>query len=202
MIELTGRLGLEAAQREALVILFENLNDKIDEMESDWEAEDEELMNSLNRGQPAFTIEKIEENNFYPGTIPSLISASIDKYPNVCVICYRGVPKRSFDDTAENYTDTLAVEIMVKSGPFDGENLTEALFYEQEVNSRIQKTIDAAHLTLLNNRSLNNTIIELPAPRVAIGDIFVRREEQGVGSKWLWQGGSLEYDMDKYVNFY
>jgi len=201
MIDLTGRLGLEAAQREALIVLFDGLNEKIDEMEATWETEDEALMDALNRGNPNFTIEKIDESNFYPGTIPSLINASIDKYPNVCIICYRGIPKRSFDDTAENYTDTLAVEIMVKSGPFDGENLSDALFYEQEVNSRIQKTIDAAHLTLLDNRDLNNTIIELPAPRVTIGDIFVRRDEQGTGAKWLWQGGSLEYDMDKYVNF-
>lgn len=202
MLELTGRLSLEAIQRESLVILFENLNDKIQEMETIWDAENEELMNSLNRGQPDFTVELIDDDNFYPGTIPSLITATIDRYPNVAVICYKGIPKNSGDDTGENYTDTLAVEIMVKSGPFDSENLPENLFHEQQINSRVQKTIDATHLVLLENRDLNGTIIELPAPRVAIGDIFVRREEKGRGgSKWIWQGGSLEYDMDKYVNF-
>jgi hypothetical protein len=200
-MDYSGRLLLEAVQREALIILFNGLNDKIASLKTTWEAEDEALQYALSRGNAHWSIEDISDDNFYPGTIPSLINAPIERYPNLCVICYRGIPKTSGDDTAENYTNVLAVEIMVKSGQYNGDDLLDNLYHEQEVNSRIQKTLDAAHLTLLENRTLNNTIPEIPAPSVSVGDIFVRRETKGVGPKWLWQGGSLEYNLDKYVNF-
>jgi hypothetical protein len=170
-------------------------------MNATWVAEDDALMSHLGRGDATWTVETIANENFYPGTIPSLINAPIEKYPNVCVVCYTADPKHSSDDTAENYTHVMAVEIMVKSGTFDSsENLSGGLFQEQQVNSRIHKTLDAAHLTLLSNRHLNNTIPELPAPRVTVGDLFIRREQKGQGERWYWQGGSLIYDLDKYVD--
>lgn len=201
MADYSGRLLLEKIQRETLVILFNNLNDKIESMRETWETEDDELLYSLGRGNTTWTVENIPDENFYPGTIPSLIKAPVERYPNVCVICYRGIPKTSSDDTAELYTHVLAIEIMTKSGFYDSNDIFDTLFHEQEVNSRIQKTLDAAHLTILDNRNLNNIIPELPAPNVSVGDIFVRTERDGAGNKWLWQGGSLEYNLDKYVNF-
>jgi hypothetical protein len=192
---------MELVQRQALIVLFNGLNSMISSMNATWNMEDDALMTALGRGNATWTVEQIANENFYPGTIPSLINAPIEKYPNVCVVCYTADPKTSSDDTGENYTHVMAVEIMVKSGTFPADaSLTEGLFCEQEVNSRIHKTLDAAHLTLLANRHLNNTIPELPAPRVTVGDLFVRREAQGQGSKWYWQGGSLIYDLDKYVD--
>ena len=201
-MEYTGRLSLELVQRQALLVLFDGLNDMITTMNPTWQAEDDALLAALGRGNATWTVEQIANENFYPGTIPSLINAPIEKYPNVCVICYRGDPKTSSDDLGENYTHTLVVEIMCRSGQFDsyGDDLSGGIFYEQEVNSRIQKTLDAAHLTLLNNRRLNNSIPELPAPRVSVGDLFIRRLEKGQGPRWYWQGGSLEYNLDKYVD--
>jgi hypothetical protein len=197
----TDRLQLEKIQREALIVLFGGLNNMIAAMNTTWLAEDDALFTSLGRGNATWTVETIANENFYPGTIPSLINAPIEKYPNVCVVCYQATPKPSTDDLGENYTDILAVEIMVKSGSFDPDtNLSLGIFYEQEVNSRIHKTLDAAHMTLLNNRHLNNTIPELPAPEVAIGDLFIRRLEGGSGDRWYWQGGSLTYQLDKYVH--
>jgi hypothetical protein len=201
MTDFTGRLLLERIQREALTILFDGLNDKINVMQPTWVAEDESLLYALGRGNSGWTVEEVPDENFYPGTIPSLIKAPVEKYPNVCVICYRGVPRNSLDDTAELYMNVMAVEIMTKSGFYDPNDVADTIFHEQEVNSRIQKTLDAAHLTLLGNRTLNQVVPEIPAPNVSVGDIFVRTERDGAGNKWLWQGGSLEYNLDKYVNF-
>lgn len=201
-MQYTGRLALETVQRAALVVLFDGLNNMISSMNSTWASEDTAFMGELGRPAPGFTVETISNDNFYSGTIPSLINAPISKYPNLCVVCYRADPKISSDDLGENYTHTLAVEIMCKSGTFDasGSDLTGGILREQEVNSRIQKTLDAAHLTLLANRRLSNTIPELPAPSVTVGDLFIRREEGGSGPRWYWQGGSLEYELDKYVD--
>jgi hypothetical protein len=199
-MDYSGRLLLESIQREALITLFNGLNNKINDLYITWQNEDDELLNTLGRGNSTWTVEEINEDNFYPGTIPSLINAPIEKYPNCGVICYQAIPKSSSDDTGENYTNVLAIEIMVKSGPYNSDEIGERLYHEQQSNSRIQKTLDAAHLTILDNRTLSNTIPDLPAPRVSVGDIFIRREEAGKGPKWCWQGGSLEYNLDKYIN--
>jgi hypothetical protein len=148
---------------------------------------------ALNRGNEEWFVETIEDSNFYAGTIPSLINSPIEKYPNVCTICYISNPPNSTDDVGELYSDVLAIEVMVKS-----------INSEEEVNSRIQKTLDAVNLVFmdsLENRTLNNTIPMLNAPRMTIGDVFVRREKTNVGDRWYWQGGSLEYIVNKFMDF-
>lgn len=203
-MQYTGRLSMELVQRQALMVLFDGLNNMISSMNATWQAEDDALMSHLGRGDATWTVEQIANENFYPGTIPSLINAPIGKYPNVCVVCYTANPPDSSDDQGELYTHVLAVEIMVKSGTFDadGNDLTQGLFQEQQVNSRIHKTLDAAHLTLLANKHLNNTVPDLPAPSVTVGDLFIRREANGQGARWYWQGGSLIYNLSKYVDLY
>lgn len=204
-MQYTGRLSLELVQRNALVVLYEGLNNMIASLNPTWAAEDDALMAALGRGNATWTVEQIANENFYPGTIPSLINAPIEKYPNVCVVCYTATPPESQDDTGELYNHVMAVEIMVKSGTFDPpgeEDLTAGLPYEQEVNSRIHKTLDAAHLTLLADKTLNNTIPALPAPQVTVGDLFIRRVQKGQGARYYWQGGSLIYNLDKYVDLY
>jgi len=192
-MELTTRLGTEIIQRQAIVVLFNYLNTTISSMNSTWSSEDDDFWSSLNRGNQDWFIEPINDANFYAGTIPSLINAPITKYPNVCAICYIANPPLSSDDDGEFYNNLLAIEVMVKS-----------LISEEEVNSRIQKTLDAIHLTFMNsleNRTLNNTVPKLNAPRQTIGDVFLRRENTNIGEKWFWQGGSLEYVVNKFVDF-
>lgn len=192
-MELSVRLGTEAIQREAIIVLFNHLNNKIDAMNATWSIEDDEFWSSMNRGNQDWFVENIDDENFYAGTIPSLINAPIENYPNICSICYIANPPSSQDDEGELYQDLLAIEVMVKSYKS-----------EQEVNSRIQKTLDAIHMTFmdtLDNRTLNNTIPKLNAPRQTVGDVFVRREKTNYGDKWYWQGGSLEYAVAKFVDF-
>jgi hypothetical protein len=196
-MELSGRLYNQQIEREALLILFNGLNDKINEMMPTWEDEDDNLWISLNKGSQDWSIEEIDEDNFYAGIIPSLINAPKDNYPNVSVICYQGQPTDSSDDTGELYKYTLNVEIMVKSGSFT-EDYDVNL--QQQVNTRIQKTVEAAHLTILDDRTLNNTVSQIGAPSFSVGDVFVRREDGGRAPKWYWQGGILIYDIYKFVN--
>jgi len=192
-MELTTRLGTEVIQRQAIIVLFNHLNDTIVSMNSTWTIEDDEFWAALNRGNEQWFVEPIADENFYAGTIPSLINASIEKYPNISTICYIANPPGSSDDDGELYQDLLAVEVMVKS-----------INSEQEVNSRIQKILDAIHLTFMNsleNRTLNNTIPQLNAPKMSVGDVFVRREKTSRGDRWFWQGGTLEYVVQKFVDF-
>lgn len=192
-MELTTRLGTELIQREAIIVLFNGLNDMITSMNSTWQSEDNEYWNALNRGNQDWFVETIEDINFYAGNVPSLINSPIDNYPNVSAICYIASPPGSSDDDGEFYNNTLAIEVMVKS-----------VNSEEEVNSRIQKTLDAIHLTFMDsneNRTLNNTIPRMNAPRQTIGDVFIRKERTNYGERWYWQGGVLEYVVNKFVDF-
>jgi len=206
-MELTTRLGTETIQRAAIIVLFNNLNNMINSMNLTWSGEDDDYWQALNRGNQDWFVETIAPENFYAGTIPSLINASIDKYPNVCAIDYVATPPGSTDDEGELYNHLLAIEVMVKS-----------IDSEEETNSRIQKTLDAVHLTFmdsLENRTLNNTILPVNAPRQTIGDVFVGRKTEKKGNqagkaqssmqggeRWFWQGGTLEYTVQKFVDFY
>ena len=192
-MDLTKRFGLELIERQALKVLFDHLNDKIVEMQPTWTIEDDNYWASLNRGYQNWFVEPIENENFYPGTIPSLVGASIDKYPNVCTVAYIGQPTNSSDDTGDLYGIRLAIEVMVRS-----EEETEI-----EVNSRINRTLDAIELVFMDslaNRTLNNTVLGLNAPAVTKGNVFQGRELGSHGNPWFWQGGSVEYIVDKFVN--
>ncbi len=184
-------LDTEKIQREALLVLFDNLNDKMEEMEEQWLNEDADLYNRMGRVSPDWSVEPIPADNFLPGTLAPLMSRPIGEYPNVCTIAYTADPTGSNDDEGELYRVRLRIEIMVKSE-----------LNEQEVNSRIQKVLEATHRVFIDsfeNRNLNGTISDLGRPRQTIGSVFAIQKDS---KKWYWQGGSLEYPVIKYVSQY
>jgi|SRR3990172_5182604 len=192
-MELTTRLSLEKIQRQALLVLANmslGLNTQITSMQPTWTAEDDQLYAALGRPNPDWTVETVLTSNFHPGTSKGILKWSVDKFPNVCSICYQAFsPNDDNNDQGEMYSDRLAIEIAVKSEES-----------EEEVNSRIQKTLDAAHLVLWENRTLGNIVPEIPTPPdVTIGDVQIRRYLDGKGDNWYWQGGSLDYIVNKYV---
>lgn len=187
-MDFTASIVLEKIQRAAALILFENLNDKMDELTPTWTADDDAFSTALGRGTVDWTPEQVPDENFHAGSVPSLIDAPIENYPNVACIAYVATPRRSSDDHGEEYAVTLAVELMVKS-----------VNSEAEVNSRINKFSDAAHRVLLENRTLNNLVPDIGAPAGTTGDVFIRRKEKGSGDRWYWQGGALTYTLDKFI---
>lgn len=197
-MDLTVSISTEEIQRQALLILFQNLNSRISSLNSGWSAKDASFYSGLGRSNPGFTVEQIPNSNFIPGVITSVINQPISFFPNVCCIAYRADPKRSTDDTGENYTIRLAIEVLVKSDNFNNDN---SHLGEEQVNSRIQKTLEAVHQVILDFPTLNNTVPNIGAPTKTIGNCDVRREKDGTGKRWFWQGGMLEYPVDKYVNF-
>lgn len=197
-VDYSAKINTETIQRQALLVLFDGLNNKITSLQSGWTTEDNAFWALLGRGTPGWTVEQIPNANFHAGTKPSLMAAvagletpDITAYPNVVSFAYRGDPKRSNDDTGENYTIALSVEIIVKS-----------LTSEEECNTRIQKTLEAAHLTLLDDRNLKRSINDLPAPLQSIGDLFVRLDPRDSKQRWYFQGGVLQYTIDRYVDFF
>lgn len=181
-------LGLERIAREALIVLLETVNDAIEEQQSYWDTLDEELATARGIDYVPLTIEPIESQNFYLGHQPSLLNASVDKYPNISVMADHAGAGGDDYDQGEIYSDRLWVEIMVKS----------ATANEEEVNSRIQRTMDAVNICMLSNPTLRGTIHGYEGPPTAdIGEVFTRKERTAYGEEFVWQGARLEYMVRK-----
>jgi hypothetical protein len=200
-MDATKSIGLEKVQRAVTLMMAENINNAIDEQNALWELKDQAFFDAMNQENPEFVVEYIAPDNFYSGTIPSLISAPRSSYPNLCVIAYIATPRMNTEDWGELYQLNLAIEIMVKSEKS-----------EQEVNSRIQRTLEAAHIVLTSDKARRipdedgvGIVPQIAVnPTATIGDVFVRHE--GVGemsadpdARWFWQGGSLTYQIDKFM---
>jgi hypothetical protein len=193
-LDLSLRSGLEVVQTEALVVLYEQLNDALTDMEIHCAHADGLLADRLGVDVPTLTLEPIDQTprldspfgNFYIGHRPSLIDAPIEHYPNVCVIADRFDPIGGFDQGTD-VLDRLRIEIMVKS--LDG---------EESVNKRIVRTADAVLAVIQANTTLNGTVAGLEdQQRGFIGAVFPRESQTSYGSRWYWQGARLDFTVRK-----
>lgn len=186
-----NRVELEEIYRQVILVLYDGLNNEIDELQAEWTARDQQFWALMDR-EREIEVEHIESNNFYPGHTPSLINAPVERYPNCSAYTFQARPQGSGDDQGEMYDVRLAVEVMCKSS-----------LDEQEVNSRVHRTVDAAQSVLRREgpRKLGGYVSGLAdsSPIITVGDVFVRREEKSRGPRWFWQGGRLEYRLDRFV---
>ena len=197
MADYTQAIALNKIQQAALRILFEGLNAEITVQNGVFDITDGEFFAAIGQTDPNINAEQIPPDNFYAGHIPSLLKAEISKYPNVACIASQATPQRSTDDWGDMYNVSLAVELMARSEAVPAAKEFQA---QLEVNGRIQRMMEAAHVVILENRTLRNTVPRLSSrPTVFVSDAFVRRENtSGTGDKWFWQGARLEYPVEKY----
>jgi hypothetical protein len=197
--DLTSALGMEKVQRAVTLLMIQNLNDAIDDQNTLWAAKDATFFAAIERDQEPFECENIAADHFYSGTIPSLIEKPMEDYPNLCVIAYISTPTLLSSDYVERYAITLAVEIMVKSETS-----------EEEVNARIQRTLEAANyvMTSEKNRRIpegndgNPLVPQISrGPSATIGDVFVKHKGQDPDARWFYQGGSLTYLIEKFAPY-
>lgn len=185
-------LGLEEAVRAALLILHASLNGEIDAQNSLWASRDSAFLAALGRATTSYQLEHVQDQNFYAGHVPSLIDADKGRYPNVAVMGFQVIPQGTGEDYGEQFRIQLAVEVMAKSDSS-----------EEEVNSRILRTVDSVHRVLMSGpgRNLSNTVSRLhDVPQVVISDVFAVMETNSQ-ERWLWQGGRLTYNVDKFATY-
>lgn len=185
------RIGLEEIQRQAFLVIFENANNAIAQIESEMAVSDQEFANRTGRPYVPVEIERISNENFHEGHRPSLIKASIERYPNVSVWALRATPSAESGDFDQIsvFNTLLYVEIMVKAEGDQGEEV---------VNHRVQRTMEAVNAVLMANQTLNGAVSGFSAdPTVNLTDVFTRKERTSYGPEWLWQGARLEYAVRK-----
>lgn len=198
-MDLTVSIGLEKVQRALAAFMIANINDAIDAQNLYWTAQDTAFFAVANREMPDdYFAEHIAPDNIYPGTIPSLITSPASSFPNLSVIAYVGNPIGTNDDWMEHYALTVNLEFMVKS-----------LKSEELVNSRIQRTLEAAHSVLTSDYA--RTIPDLDGaslvprigsmPTATVSDVFVRHTTSDPGDRSFYQHGALTYRVDKFSGY-
>ncbi len=207
-----SEIQLERLTRAAILLLADSssgINSEISNQNTAWggggDLDDPQFWTALNQTDPEAQVEEIELENFYPGHVPSLIDAPIDKYPNLAVLTYRADAIPSADDWSEQYMVNLAVEVMCKAEGASDKPVQEADARAAElVNMRTNRTLAAAHKVLMSDGARNFMSL-VPkvgnAPNVIITDVFVRHEEKGRGPRWFWQGARLDYRIQQWVNY-
>jgi hypothetical protein len=203
IVDLLDQLDLEGLQDQAAIILAEEVNEEIASIDGQRVEADNALYTVLGLVTTLpMACEPIVE--FHPGHRPSLIDAPIEHYPNLSVMAYQAQPRTSSDDQGTWYGVTVSVEVMVKAvGSDDEDRFTrENQAAEELVNRRVQRTARAVHNVMLRDRSLGGFLIGSglgDTPTRTIGDAFARREKDGSGARWLWQGARMDFTIDKYV---
>lgn len=198
-MDLTVDIGLEKIQRALVAFMVDNINTAIDAQNTYWTTRDTDFFTKVGRTMPDdYAVEHIAADNIYSGTIPSLITSPASFFPNLSVIAYIGNPIGTNDDWMEHYVLTVNLEFMVKS-----------LKSEELVNSRIDRTLEAAHSVLtsdyartipdLDGKSLVPRIGAMPT--VTVSDVFVRHTTSDPNDRSFYQHGALTYRVDKFSGY-
>jgi len=179
--------GMELIEREAIKVLFAELNNELAVVEALWEPRDIEMNQLIGEDPPKVELELIEENNFHYGNKPSLIESPINNYPNVCAIADAADASETDYDQFNNYSNSLAIEIMCKS-----------LYNESEVNRRTSRTLEAVHNVMMRNTTLNGLIEGFDNdPSAILSDVFTRSDNSQGEPDWYWRAGRIDYNITR-----
>lgn len=183
-----SRIGMGLLTRAGKIILVQKLNAAIAAENDYWIPLDEELATLEGVEYTPMEIEVVASENFHLGHNPSLIEASVEKYPNVSVDADRAGSSGNDDlDQGSMFGISLYIEFMVKSEK-----------NEEEVSDRAMRMLDAINAVMMSNKTLGGSTHEIGTTPIAqLSDVFVRPGDTSYGKDWFWRGGRIEYTIDK-----
>lgn len=187
-IDGSSRVGPSELTRAGFLILAHSLNEAIEQENEYWVPLDEQIAELRGVEYAPIEVEAVDKENFYPGHVPSLIEAEIEKYPNVAVDSDRAGASGIDDlDQGSLFANFVYIEFMVKSEKS-----------EEEVSARAQRMLDAINSCMMANRTLGGVVHEVSdTPTAQLSDVFIRDTETRYGDRWYWRGGRIEYNIDK-----
>ena len=190
-------VGMEAVQRACFYVLFEGVNNAIDELSDYWTAFDLEFDTVTGRSLSPTVVEHVDPANFHEGHKPSLLTQNPLSYPSIAVMVANASPSEESNrfDTVDSWSDLVMIESMVKG--------TE----EDETNRRIQRLSEAIVMSIRRNPTLGGAVfgIEL-TPFISISDLFrFQSPTQGGaypgqapnGADFLWMGSQIIFRVRK-----
>lgn len=204
---LDGRLGVENLQLAIYKNVVEHINEYIAAEETYAQTTIDTVLQSLDgdmRDVGTVTVERFETRNIHYGHRPSMIEAPIDDYPSAAVMVQNIVPGLSAMDYGHQLSHKVAIETIVKSGPYREDQRDSDMLGEDIVGRRIRRTAEA-FFKLMNDYNAPGGLFlpsDLP-PSITFGDIFIRQEDgaSGTGHRWYWQGARLDWSYAKQTTF-
>lgn len=201
---LDGRLGAENLQLALYQIFVENINDYIAVEEAWAQANIDPVLQSLDgtRDIGIVDVERFDINNIHYGHRPSMIEAPIFEYPSAAVMAGNVSPSNvnARADYGHSLGIRVAIEVIVKSGPYREDSPDPDKLGEDIVGRRVRRTAEAIFKLMEDERSAGGSFLppDFP-PTITYGDIFVRQEDgaSGTGHRWYWQGIRLEWLYSK-----
>lgn len=194
---MSATLGFEESTRATLKVLIDGLNDEIEARSARWSQADLDWQEFAGTGIGQVDIPLVPIDHFHEGPHPSIIEAPIESFPAVAVTSFFTTSGTREIDGSYRSSLRLAIEMFSISGPVYDQSMIE---HSTIVGRRIQRTVEAANAVLMRNRTLCGAaqpgITDLP--RGGIGpQRFARKEENGTGPRWVWQGARIEYTLQR-----
>lgn len=206
---LDGRIGAEDLQLQIYKNVVSHINEYIAAEETYAQTAIDAVLQSLDgelRDVGTVTVERFETRNVHYGHRPSMIEAPIDEYPSAAVMVQNIVPGSTGNlmDYGQALTHKVAIEAIVKAGPYREDQRDADMIGEDIVGRRVRRTAEA-FFKLMNDYNAPGGLFlppDLP-PSIVFGDIFIRQEDgaSGTGHRWYWQGTRLEWSYAKQTTF-
>jgi len=192
--------GLETLQRAIVGILHANLNAELVSSEAIWDAADVAYAAQMNQVPIVVTLEPVQDNNFWSGHKPSLITRGPDFFPSVTVMAFGSGPGGDTGiDQAYGVSDKVAIETLVKSGFYPDDDISG--IGESIVNARIQRTTDAILKVMAHNRSINGLVAHITeTPNVMVSEVFAVSDDRS--GRWYWQGSRIDLTVTRVSQVY
>lgn len=196
---LEAGIGWEPVTRAAALVLFEGLNDMIDQVSEIWKPADLKLQElGMDSGIGQIEVEHVKAADFHPGPRRTMIEQPPERFPCISAFAYMSVPSASQFDQFDSSDITLFVESMATSGPIEAG--TE-LAHEAIVHRRISRMTEAVAATIARSGTLLGTVEPFTRPpRGGIGNnSWLKGQGSGTGPRHLWQGSRLQYTLKRHA---
>lgn len=203
-LSFSTRIDAERLQLAAYKVIYSNINAYIVEEQAHGQDLDAEFEALTGRSLTAVTLEQYEPRNVHYGHRPSMIELPIERLPAIAVMAWSSAPNQRGMDIDYGYSIQLmlAIETIVKAGPFDMDGHEDEIA-EELVGRRIKRHAEAINRLMNDHRSLDGSFLPPEtAPRVVWGDIFIRDDDPRLpNERYHWQGVRMEYTFSKQSNF-
>lgn len=190
-------IGAEQLQLAIFTAIYNDINRHLaTEMEKGKQL-DEEFEALTRRGLVPATLEPYQPSNIHYGHRPSMVEAPASEYPGLSVMVYRagpGTPNQTAD-YGHTFSLSVAIETIVKSGPYAYTDDHDPGPGEDLVGRRIKRAAEAIHALMRENAAIGGLFLPPEAlPNVIWGDVFIRDDESsGVAQRYYWQGVRMEF---------
>ena len=196
--------GFEVVGRATRLVLIDSLNDQIDAAQERWGAADaifEAAGNDV--GIAVQGIEHVPIINVFQGPHKSLLTSTVDRFPNVSVTAYAVRPGAgdAQNDIHRNVEISLLVELMVRAGPVASatkSGIGDSLFCESLAHRRVERTSEAVLKAIGASQNLLGAVLRITEPRGGIVNTsWVKATEGGNEQSYVLHGARFQYSLQR-----